>query len=109
MKLKITTASLLLARISVITIASVIAAASVAMGVTNAFALSPYQSGYNHGVSDARKAAQGLGGLIEGINFPKGRSTPLIDLAECNDIILVDRNYFLQNKRLIEAWASQEF
>jgi len=50
-----------------------------------------------------------VGGLIEGINFPKGKSTPLIDLAECNDIILVDRNYFLENKRLIEAWASQEF
>jgi hypothetical protein len=48
-----------------------------------------------------------VGGLIEGINFPKGRSTPLIDLIECNDIILVDRHYFLQNKRLIEAWALQ--
>jgi len=35
---------------------------AVAMGATNVTALSPYQSGYNHGVGDAQKAAQGLGG-----------------------------------------------
>lgn len=32
------------------------------MSVTNASALSPYQSGYSHGLSDAQRAAHGLGG-----------------------------------------------
>jgi hypothetical protein len=61
---------------------------------------------------EKKKSSSGrnfIGGLIEGINFPKGRMTPLIDLTECNDVIVVDRNYFLENKKLIEAWASREF
>ena len=41
-----------------------------------------------------------IGGLIEGINYPKGKKTPIIDLEGCNDIIIVDLNYFLRNKTL---------
>ena len=48
-----------------------------------------------------------IGGLIEGINYPKGKKTPIIDLEGCNDIIIVDANYFLRNKTLLEAWASK--
>ena len=44
------------------TTASLLVVIAVAMGVTNVTALSPYQSGYNHGVGDAQKAAHGLGG-----------------------------------------------
>ena len=46
-----------------------------------------------------------VGGLVEGINYPKGKKTPIIDLDGCNDIIIVDSNYFLQNKALLETWA----
>jgi hypothetical protein len=46
-----------------------------------------------------------VGGLIEGINYPKGKKTPIIDLEGCDNIIIVDSNYFLQNKALLEAWA----
>ena len=49
-----------------------------------------------------------IGGLVEGINFPKGKNIPFLDLVECNDIIIVDRNYFLENKRLIESWALEK-
>jgi hypothetical protein len=48
-----------------------------------------------------------VGGLIEGTNYPKGRKTPIIDLDDCNDIIIVSSNYFLANKALLEAWASK--
>ena len=48
-----------------------------------------------------------VGGLIEGINYPKGKKTPIIDLEGCNDIIIVSSNYFLQNKAMLEAWASK--
>ena len=48
-----------------------------------------------------------IGGLIEGINYPKGKKSPIINLQGCNDIIIVDRNYFLRNKRLLENWASK--
>lgn len=48
-----------------------------------------------------------VGGLIEGINYPKGKRTPIIDLGDCNDIIIVSSNYFLENKALLEAWASK--
>jgi hypothetical protein len=40
----------------------VVLSTSATTTVTGAYALSPYQSGYRHGVSDAQKAAQGLGG-----------------------------------------------
>lgn len=46
-----------------------------------------------------------VGGLVEGINYPKGKKTPIIDLDGCSNIIIVDSNYFLQNKTLLEAWA----
>jgi hypothetical protein len=48
-----------------------------------------------------------IGGLIEGINYPKGKKSPIINLQGCNDIIIVDRNYFLRNKTLLESWASK--
>jgi hypothetical protein len=48
-----------------------------------------------------------IGGLIEGINYPKGKKSPIINLQDCNDIIIVDRNYFLRNKTLLENWASK--
>jgi hypothetical protein len=48
-----------------------------------------------------------IGGLVEGINYPKGKKTPIIDLHGCNDIIIVDTNYFLRNKTLLETWASK--
>ena len=48
-----------------------------------------------------------IGGLIEGINYPEGRNIPLKELLDWNDI--VDRKYFLKNRKLIEAWASKKF
>jgi hypothetical protein len=48
-----------------------------------------------------------IGGLIEGVNFPRGKKFPILDLLDCNDIILVDRSYFLANKNLVEALAKQ--
>jgi hypothetical protein len=48
-----------------------------------------------------------IGGLIDGVNFPRGKKLPVLELLECNDIILVDRKYFLANKNLVEAWAEQ--
>lgn len=58
---------------------------------------------------DTQKVTGGnfIGGLIEGVNFPRGKKFPILELLECNDIILVDRKYFLVNKNLIEAWATQ--
>ncbi|HYA84311.1 MAG TPA: hypothetical protein VEH06_12800 [Candidatus Bathyarchaeia archaeon] len=50
-----------------------------------------------------------LGGLIEGINYPAGRIIPLKELLDWNDVIIVDRKYFLKNRKLIEAWASKKF
>jgi hypothetical protein len=44
------------------TTTAIISVLVVAMNVPNALALSPYQSGYRHGVNDAEKAAKGLGG-----------------------------------------------
>jgi hypothetical protein len=38
-----------------------------------------------------------------------GRKIPLIDLRDCNDVIIVDREYLLKNIRLIQSWASKEF
>jgi hypothetical protein len=49
-----------------------------------------------------------IGGLVEGINYPKGKKSPIIDIEGCNEIIIVDSNYFLQNKELLEAWASKK-
>ena len=52
-----------------------------------------------------------VAGLIEGINFPKGKydkNRPLIDLEKCNDVIIVDRNYFLKNESYIRMWAEME-
>ena len=50
-----------------------------------------------------------VGGLIEGINYPEGRNILLKELLDWNDVIIVDRKYFLKNRKLIEAWASKKF
>jgi hypothetical protein len=50
-----------------------------------------------------------VGGLIEGINYPEGRNILLKELVDWNDVIIVDRKYFLKNRKLIEAWASKKF
>jgi hypothetical protein len=47
-------------------------------------------------------------GLLEGINFPRGKKTPIIDVDDCSDIIIVSSDYFLKNKELIEAWAMEK-
>jgi hypothetical protein len=47
-----------------------------------------------------------VGGLVEGINYPKGKKTPVVDLEGCNEIIIVSSTYFLKNKAMLEAWAS---
>ncbi len=49
-----------------------------------------------------------VGGLLEGINFPRGKKTPIIDVDDCSDIIIVSSDYFLKNKELIEAWAMEK-
>jgi hypothetical protein len=46
-----------------------------------------------------------IGGLTEGINYPRGRSSQFMDLQDCNDIIIVDRKYFIENKGFINWWA----
>lgn len=61
-KLKIISISLIPVRVKPITTVSIMVAILVALSVTNVSAISPYQSGYNHGLSDAQKAAPGLGG-----------------------------------------------
>lgn len=50
-----------------------------------------------------------VGGLIEGVNYPEGRNIQLKELLDWNDVIIVDRKYFLRNRKLIEAWASEKF
>jgi hypothetical protein len=50
-----------------------------------------------------------IGGLVEGVNFTytKDENKPFfIDTDKCNDMIVVDRKYFLENLGLICAWAS---
>jgi hypothetical protein len=49
-----------------------------------------------------------IGGLASGINFPKERKKPIIDLTDCKDVIIVDRHYFLNNLVSIQAWALYE-
>jgi hypothetical protein len=46
-----------------------------------------------------------IGGLANGINFPRERKKPIIDLTDCTDVIIVDRHYFLNNLAFIQAWA----
>jgi len=48
-----------------------------------------------------------IGGLIEGVHFPKGKydHQPFVDLNGCRGIIIVSGKYFLENKSLIELWA----
>jgi hypothetical protein len=48
-----------------------------------------------------------IGGLIEGVHFPKGKyvEKAFIDLTDCKGIIVVTSEYFLENKPFIEAWA----
>ena len=49
-----------------------------------------------------------IGGLASGINFLKERKKPIIDLTDCNDVIIVDRRYFLNNLVSIQAWVLHE-
>lgn len=45
-----------------------------------------------------------VGGLEAGKNFPI-RNEPFLDLTDCNDLIVADRQYFLDNEDLIRDWA----
>jgi len=45
-----------------------------------------------------------VGGLEAGKNFPI-RSEPFLDLTDYNDLIVADRQYFLDNEDLIRDWA----
>lgn len=45
-----------------------------------------------------------VGGLEAGKNFPI-RKEPFLDLTDCNDLIVVDRQYFLENEDLIRDRA----
>lgn len=62
MILKMRMVSLTPVQVKTITSTSAVVATALAAGVTNAYALNPYQSGYKQGVNDAQKAAHGLGG-----------------------------------------------
>jgi hypothetical protein len=49
-----------------------------------------------------------IGGLVEGRNFPESKEKFrgfFIDAEKCNDLIVADRNYFLENVGLIHSWA----
>ena len=45
-----------------------------------------------------------VGGLEAGKNFPV-RKEPFIDLTDCRDLIVVDRQFYLDNQDLIHDWA----
>jgi len=45
-----------------------------------------------------------VGGIEAGRNFPI-REEPFLDLTGCNDLIIVDRQYFLDNEDLVRDWA----
>jgi hypothetical protein len=45
-----------------------------------------------------------VGGIIEGVNY-KSRGDGLIDLNDCQDLIFVDRKYFLKYFGVIYEWA----
>jgi hypothetical protein len=47
-----------------------------------------------------------VGGIAEGINFPEdGGKSFHVDTANCNDLIIMDRKYFLQHISLVRSWA----
>jgi len=53
-----------------------------------------------------------VAGLTVGFNFPEGKfgeGKPWINLEGCNDVIVVDRKFFLQNTGFIHAWAVTEY
>lgn len=45
-----------------------------------------------------------MGGLEADKNFPV-RKEAFLDLTDCDDLIVVDRQYFLDNEDLIRDWA----
>ena len=45
-----------------------------------------------------------VGGIEAGRNFPV-REEPFLDLTGCDDLIIVDREYYLKNEDLIRDWA----
>jgi len=43
---------------------------------------------------------------VNGVNFPKdGGKSFHINTDTCNDMIIVDRKYFLEHKSLVLSWA----
>lgn len=47
-----------------------------------------------------------IGGIVEGVNFPKdGGKSFHVDTDKCNDLIIVDRMYFLEHVSLLQSWA----
>lgn len=50
-----------------------------------------------------------IGGILEGVNFPITKDNDnkpfSINVDKCNDMIVVDRQYFLKNLGLIHSWA----
>jgi hypothetical protein len=49
-----------------------------------------------------------IGGLVAGRNYPDskdGYKAFFIDADKCNDMIVVDRKYFIENNGLIQSWA----
>jgi hypothetical protein len=47
-----------------------------------------------------------IGGIKEGVNFPKDNGESFhIDTDKCNDLIVVDRKYFLEHMSLLHSWA----
>jgi hypothetical protein len=49
----------------------------------------------------------GLFGLIEGKNYPfkKHPNETVLDISGLSDVIIVDRNYFLDHLNEIKSWA----
>jgi hypothetical protein len=43
-----------------------------------------------------------IGGTVEGYNY---ENVFPVDLNNCNDLIIVDRRYFMKNLGFIQSWA----
>jgi hypothetical protein len=47
-----------------------------------------------------------IGGIVVGVNFPRDDEDSFhIDTDKCNDLIIVDRRYFLENLSILKSWA----
>lgn len=49
-----------------------------------------------------------VGGLVAGKNFSTDINHSIINLKDCDEILIVDRNYLLENLDFILAWAKKE-